>query len=196
MGFFVGGRAPHCRPPRDPQTARMPTVIAIEGRQPQLPRFLAPNATLVGDVRFGPDCSVWFGAVLRADINHVALGARCSVQDLCVLHVSRRLPCVLGDEVSMGHGAIAHACEIGDGSLLGMGSRVLDGARIGRRVLVAAGCVVPEGATIPDGHLVAGVPGRVVKALSADLLARIARIAGDYVAYQQLYPDILSAAME
>jgi carbonic anhydrase/acetyltransferase-like protein (isoleucine patch superfamily) len=172
----------------------MPTVIPIGDLVPQQPAFLAPTAVLVGDVRFGPDCSVWFHAVLRGDINHIALGARCNVQDGCVLHVSRKLPCVLGDEVSMGHGAIAHACTIGDGTLLGMGSRVLDGARVGRGVLVAAGCVVGENMVVPDGHLIAGVPGRVIKPLGDDLRARIGRVAGDYVAYQQLYPAILAAA--
>ena len=172
----------------------MATVIPVGASHPQLPAFLAPTAVLVGDVRFGPDCSVWFGAVLRGDINHISLGARCNVQDNCVLHVSRRLPCVLADEVSMGHGAIAHACTIGAGTLLGMGSRVLDGAQVGRGVLVAAGCVVPEGMVVPDGHLIAGVPGRVIKALGDDLRARIGRVAGDYVAYQQLYPGILAAA--
>jgi carbonic anhydrase/acetyltransferase-like protein (isoleucine patch superfamily) len=174
----------------------MSTVIPIGAKRPQLPAFLAPTAALIGDVRFGPDCSVWFGAVLRGDINHIALGARCNVQDNCVLHVSRKLPCILGDEVSLGHGAIAHACTIGDGTLLGMGSRVLDGAQVGRGVLVAAGCVVPEGMVVPDGHLIAGVPGRVIKPLGDEIRARIGRIAGDYVAYQQLYPDIVAAAMQ
>ena len=173
----------------------MPVILPINGITPQLPRFLAPNATLVGDVRFGPDCSVWFGAVLRADINSVTLGARCNVQDNCVLHVSRRLPCVLADEVSMGHGAIVHACTIGSGTLVGMGARVLDGAVIGARVLIAAGAVVPEGMNVPDGHLVAGVPARVIKPVSADLQTRIGRIAGDYVAYQELYPSILAEAL-
>lgn len=171
----------------------MPTIVPIADKTPQLPEFLAPNATLVGDVRFGPQCSVWFGAVLRGDINAVILGARCNVQDLCVLHVSRLLPCVLGDGVSMGHAAIAHACTVGDGALLGMGSRVLDGARVGKGVLVAAGCVVPERMVVPDHHLIAGVPGVVVKPLSAELRERIGRIAGDYVAYQRLYPGILAA---
>jgi carbonic anhydrase/acetyltransferase-like protein (isoleucine patch superfamily) len=174
----------------------MPVIVAVNGIAPQLPRFLAPNATLVGDVRFGPDCSVWFGAVLRGDINHVSLGARCNVQDACVLHVSRARPCVLGDEVSLGHGAIAHACTIGDGTLLGMGSRVLDGARLGAGVLVAAGCVVPEGCEVPDHHLVAGVPGKVLKPLSEELRARVAAVAGNYVAYQELYPGILAATQE
>ena len=172
----------------------MPVIMSARGHTPQLPAFLAPNATLVGEVRFGPGCSVWFGAVLRGDINAVVLGARCNVQDTCVLHVSRKLPCLLGDEVSMGHGAIAHACTVGSGSLLGMGSRVLDGAVLGQGVLVAAGCVVPEGLQVPDHHLVAGVPGKVLTPLRAETRERIARIAGDYVAYQALYPEIMAAA--
>ncbi len=170
----------------------MPVIFPINDKTPQQPAFLAPNATLIGDVRFGDQCSVWFGAVLRGDINPVILGNRCNVQDLCVLHVSRFLPCVLHDEVSMGHGAIAHACTIGSGSLLGMGSRVLDGAVLGRGVLVAAGCVVPEGMQVPDHHLIAGVPGRIIKPLGTTIQERIGRIAGDYVAYQTLYPSIMA----
>ena len=172
----------------------MPVVLPINGVSPQIPAFLAPNATIIGDVRFGPECSVWFGAVVRADINRIEFGARCNVQDLCVVHLSRKLPCLFGDEVSMGHGAIAHACTIGAGTLLGMGSRVLDGARLGARCLVAAGCVVPEGMEVPDGHLVAGVPGKVVKPLAGAIVERIGRIAGDYVAYQRLYPSIAAEA--
>jgi len=172
----------------------MPTIIAVDGKTPQKPAFLAPNATLVGDVRFGTDCSVWFGAVLRGDINYVALGDACNVQDNCVLHVSRALPCVLGARVSLGHGAIAHACTVGDGALLGTGCRVLDGALIGAGALIAAGCVVGEGMHIPEHHLAAGVPARVIKPLAEELRRRIAAIAGNYVTYQQLYPDILEAS--
>lgn len=172
----------------------MPTIVAIADRTPQLPRFLAPNATLVGDVRFGEGCSVWFGAVLRGDINPVILGARCNVQDNCVLHVSRRLGCTLHDEVSLGHLAICHACTVHSGTLVGMGAKVLDGAVVGAGCLVAAGCIVPEGMEVPPHHLIAGVPGRVVKPLGAEIQARIGRIAGDYLAYQELYPGILAAA--
>ena len=171
----------------------MPTIVPINGTSPQLPAFLAPNATLVGDVRFGPGCSVWFGAVLRADIQPVTLGARCNVQDNCVLHVSRRLGCTLHDEVSMGHLAVCHACTVGRGTLVGMGAKVLDGAVVGEGCLIAAGCVVPEGMQVPPGHLVAGVPGRVIKPLGPEIRERIGRIAGDYVAYQQLYLEILAA---
>ncbi len=173
----------------------MPVVLPVNGVAPQVPRFLAPNATLVGDITFGADCSVWFGAVIRADINRIAFGDRCNVQDLCCVHLSRKLPCVFGTEVSLGHGAIAHACTVGDNTLLGMGCRVLDGARMGARCLITAGCVVPEGLEIPDGHLVAGVPGRIVKPLAGAIVERIGRIAGDYVAYQQLYPSILAESL-
>lgn len=164
------------------------------GKQPQTPRFLAPTASLVGDVRFGPECSVWFGAVLRGDINPVILGARCNVQDNCVLHVSRKLPCVLHDEVSMGHLAVCHACTVHRGVLVGMGAKVLDGAVVGEGSLIAAGAIVPEGMQVPPFHLVAGVPGRVIKPLGPEIRERIGRIAGDYVAYQELYPAILAAA--
>jgi carbonic anhydrase/acetyltransferase-like protein (isoleucine patch superfamily) len=171
----------------------MATLIPVRGVHPQLPALLAPNATLVGDVRFGPGCSVWFATVLRGDLQPIILGERCNVQDGCVIHVSRQRGCLLGREVSMGHGAIVHACEIGEGVLVGLGSRVLDGARIGAGSLIAAGCVVPEGMEVPPGHLVAGVPGRLQGPLRAETAARIARIAGDYVAYQELYPDLLTA---
>ena len=172
----------------------MAIVLPINGIHPQMPAFLAPNATLIGDVRFGPECSVWFGAVLRGDINHIAIGARSNIQDLCCLHVTKKLPCLIGEAVSFGHGAIAHGCTIGNGTLLGMGSKVLDRAVIGAGCLVAAGCVVPEGMEVPDGHLVAGVPGRVIKPIAGEIRERIARVAGDYVAYQQLYPTLLAEA--
>lgn len=172
----------------------MPVILPVGEHVPQRPAFLAPNATLVGDVRFGVDCSVWFGAVLRGDINHVALGDRANVQDNCVLHVSKRLPCEIGARTSLGHMAIAHACRIGEDCLVGMHASVLDGAHIGDGCLIAAGCVVPEGMAVPPGHLVAGLPGRIVKPLKAELQERIRRINGDYVTYQQLYPGILAEA--
>jgi carbonic anhydrase/acetyltransferase-like protein (isoleucine patch superfamily) len=135
----------------------MPVIVPINGITPQIPAFLAPNATLVGDVRFGASCSVWFGAVLRADIQPVILGARCNVQDNCVLHVSRKLACILHDEVSLGHMAICHACTVGSGTLVGMGARVLDGAVIG------AGALIKENAVIPPRSVVLGMPGRIVR---------------------------------
>jgi carbonic anhydrase/acetyltransferase-like protein (isoleucine patch superfamily) len=173
----------------------MACLIPVAGVEPQCPAFLAPNATLVGDVRFGPQCSVWFGAVLRGDINHVEVGEGSNIQDLCCVHVSQARPCRIGAWVSLGHAAIAHACDIGDQTLLGMGCKVLDGAVVGRRCLVAAGCVVPEGMVVPDGHLVAGLPGKILKPLSADQQERVVSIATRYVDYQRLYPDLVSEAL-
>ena len=172
----------------------MPVIFPIGDIEPQRPHFLAPNATLVGDVRFGKQCSIWFGAVLRGDINYISLGDACNVQDNCVLHVSKKLPCILGNHVTMGHQATAHACTIGDHCLIGMGARVLDGAVLGTGVLVAAGCVVPEGMQVPDHSLIAGVPGRVVKTLSAEQQARLKQLSQDYIAYKDYYPELCDAA--
>ena len=174
----------------------MPSIIPINGVDPQRPAFLAPTATLIGDVRFGADCSVWFGAVIRGDINHIALGDHANVQDNCVLHVSQRRPCIIGARTSLGHAAIAHACTVGEDCLLGIQSSVLDGAVIGDGCLIAAGCVVPEGMEVPPDHLVAGLPGRVIKPLKPELRERIRKINGDYLAYQQLYPQILAEAQQ
>ncbi|NRA39851.1 MAG: gamma carbonic anhydrase family protein [Planctomycetes bacterium] len=157
---------------------------------PQDPAFLAPNASLIGDVRFGTGCSIWFGAVLRGDINYISLGNNCNVQDNCVLHVNINLPCILGNNVTLGHQATAHACTIKDGVLLGMGSRVLDGAVIGEGSIIAAGCVVPPMMQVPAHSLVAGVPGKIIKILSAEQQHELAQMAPRYLEYQKLYPEL------
>jgi carbonic anhydrase/acetyltransferase-like protein (isoleucine patch superfamily) len=165
----------------------MPVILPYGGATPMTPMFLAPNATLVGDVRCGAECSVWFGAVLRADINRIELGAQVNIQDNAVLHVSRKLPCVLGDRVSVGHLAICHACTVGAGTLVGMGAKVLDGALVGAGCIIAAGAVVTEGMVVPDGMVVAGVPARVVKPVPEALRARFGATADHYVAYARGY---------
>jgi carbonic anhydrase/acetyltransferase-like protein (isoleucine patch superfamily) len=172
----------------------MALTLAHHGVRPTLPTFCAPNATLVGDVRCAPGSSVWFGAVLRGDINFIALGADSNVQDLCCLHVSPTMPCRIGERTTMGHGAIAHACTLGDECLLGMHSTVLDGAVIGDGCVIAAGAVVPEGMAVPPGHLVAGVPGKVIKPLSATIKERLARINNDYQRHAQEYRELVAAA--
>jgi carbonic anhydrase/acetyltransferase-like protein (isoleucine patch superfamily) len=172
----------------------MAIILPVNGVEPQRPAFLAPNATLVGDVRFGSDCSIWFGAVLRADINYISLGDRANVQDNSVIHLSKKLPCIIGAGTSLGHNVTAHACTIGDHCLLGMNCVVLDGAIIGDGCLIAAGAVVGENVEIPPGMLVAGVPGKPVKPIKPALRERMERINGDYVGYQQLYPSILAEA--
>jgi len=136
--------------------------------QPRLPpsAFVAPGAVVVGAVTLGELASIWYGCVLRGDINSIHVGAESNVQDGSVLHVSDDFPCVLGERVSVGHRAIVHAAEVGDETLVGMGAIVLDGARIGPRCLIGAGALITRHAIIPEGSLVLGSPGRVVRALS------------------------------
>lgn len=122
---------------------------------------------MVGDVEIGADSSLWYGAVVRADVNRIRIGARSNIQDQCVLHVTRdRFECRLGDEVTVGHRAVVHGCRVGDGALVGIGAVVLDGAEIGEGALVAAGALVPPGSAVPPGTLVRGVPARPVRQLS------------------------------
>jgi len=131
--------------------------------------WIAPGATVVGDVEIGPDTSVFFGCVLRGDVHSIRIGARTNIQDNSVLHVTKdRFPTWLGDEVTVGHRAVVHGCRVGDGALIGIGAIVLDGAEVGEDALVGAGALVPPGAKVPAGTLVVGTPARVVRALSAD----------------------------
>lgn len=142
------------------------TVYALEGKTPKLAAdvFVAPSAAVIGDVEIGEGSSVWFGTVLRGDCYPIRVGARTSVQDNTVVHVTGELSkTTIGDEVTIGHGAIVHGCTIGNRTLVGMGSIILDDAVVGEGCIVAAGAVVPPRAKIPDGSLVMGCPARVVR---------------------------------
>ena len=144
--------------------------------------WLAPGAAVVGDVTIGADSSVWYGAVLRGDVNAIRVGARTNLQDQCVLHVTRdRFDCELGDEVTVGHRAVVHGCRIGDGALIGIGAVVLDGARVGEGALVAAGAVVPPDFEVPNGVLAIGVPARLSRRLDESERALQRRRALEYV---------------
>lgn len=123
--------------------------------------WVAPGATLVGDVRLGEDASVWYSSVLRADGDRIGIGPGSNIQDGCVVHTDPGLPVVVGSGVSVGHRAVLHGCVVEDDVLVGMGAVLLDGCRIGAGSLVAAGAVVPQHAVIPPGSLVAGVPAKV-----------------------------------
>lgn len=158
--------------------------IAFEGRAPRIDvtAWVAPGAVVVGDVAVGPDASIWFGAVVRGDIEPVRVGARTNVQDHVTIHVTGgRHPTTVGDGVTIGHGAIVHGCTVGDGCLIGMGAIVMDGARIGARSLVGAGSLVTPGTTIPERTLVLGRPARAVRALSDAEIAELAASADRYV---------------
>ncbi|PZN10706.1 MAG: gamma carbonic anhydrase family protein [Bacillota bacterium] len=129
--------------------------------------YVAPGAAVIGRVYLGEESSVWFGAVLRGDLDEIRLGAGSNVQDNAVLHVDRGQPCLVGRDVTIGHGAIVHGCTIEDECLIGMGAVILSGARVGRGSLVGAGALVPEGREIPPGSLVLGIPARVVRSLTS-----------------------------
>jgi carbonic anhydrase/acetyltransferase-like protein (isoleucine patch superfamily) len=152
-------------------------------KRPQLGTgvFVAHGAVLVGDVTIGDHSSIWYNAVLRGDINRIVIGHHSNVQDNSVLHLADAFPCLIGNYVTIGHSAIVHACEVRDGALIGMGATVLDGAIIGEQSLIAARALVPQGMEVPPGSMVVGIPGRVVRQLSAEERAQLPKWAEKYV---------------
>lgn len=143
--------------------------------------WVAPSAAVIGRVVLAESSSVWFGAVLRGDNEPIVLGAASNVQENAVLHTDLGFPMTIGSGVTVGHQAMLHGCTVGDGSLVGIQAIVLNGARIGRECLIGAGALVPEGREIPDRSLVLGSPGKVVRLLTDDEVARIRRSAELYV---------------
>jgi carbonic anhydrase/acetyltransferase-like protein (isoleucine patch superfamily) len=166
-----------------------PSLVALGQDRPSVPvtAFVAPGAVLIGRVTVGAEASVWYGAVLRADSDTIVVGERSNVQDGCVLHADPGVPLSVGSQVTIGHNATLHGCAIGDLVLIGMGAIVLNGARVGRYSIIAAGTVLAEGQQIPEGVLVAGVPGKVRRDLSGAERAAVERNAATYVALSQLH---------
>lgn len=159
------------------------TIIRIQDKTPSVDdsAWVAPNATVVGDVTLGADVGIWYGAVVRGDIESISIGSGSNIQDNCSLHADPGSPLQVGERVSVGHNATLHGCTVGDDVLVGMGSRVLNGAVIGEGSLIAAGAVVPEGMQVPAGSLVAGVPAKVRRELSDDERAGIELNGSAYV---------------
>ena len=149
--------------------------------------FIAPNASLIGNVVLEDQASVWFNVVIRGDNDPIVIGARSNVQDGSILHTDDGVPLTLGEDVSVGHAVVLHGCTIGNGSLIGIKSVVLNRAVIGRECLIGAGALVPEGKTIPDRSLVLGVPGRVIRTLSDDEVRGLRDIAHHYVENAKRY---------
>ncbi|MCL4404929.1 gamma carbonic anhydrase family protein [Candidatus Marsarchaeota archaeon] len=146
--------------------------------------FVAENATIIGDVKIGEKSSIWYGVVLRGDMNYIRIGKNVSVQDNSVMHgTANKFPTIIGDNVSIGHNAIVHGCTIGSNCLVGMGSIILEGAKIGDWCIIAAGAVIPEGAQIPDGSVVMGIPGKVKSKITEEHKNRITR---NWKAYVEL----------
>jgi carbonic anhydrase/acetyltransferase-like protein (isoleucine patch superfamily) len=143
--------------------------------------FIAPGAAVMGDVIIGEEASVWYGAVLRGDMAPIVIGAQTCLQDGTIAHVDEGLPCTIGRRVGVGHRVILHGCTVEDECLIGMGSVLLNGARIGTGSVVAAGAVIPERMEVPPRSVVMGVPGRIVRTVDASLAARIAETWSHYV---------------
>lgn len=165
----------------------MPVILPVNGVEPTWGDncFIAPNATIVGDVVMGDDCSVWFNAVVRGDVNSIRLGNRVNVQDGAVIHCTfQKTKTIIGNNVSIGHNAIVHGCHIEDNVLIGMGAIVMDNAHVGSNSIIAAGAVVLEGTLIEKGVIYGGVPAKKIKDIPQDLISgQIERIAGNYLQY-------------
>jgi len=162
----------------------------FSGKSPRLGQrvFVASTATVVGDVELGDDVSVWYGAVLRADLLAIRIGARSNVQDNAVVHVDEPdFPVTVGEDVTIGHGALLHGCRVERGALVGMHATVLNGAVVGEEAIVAAGAVVPPGMTVPPRMLVAGVPARVVREVSGEELEHLRRGVRGYLGLKSRY---------
>ncbi len=159
-------------------------IYTLDGLAPQIDpsAWVAPGAHVIGTVRLDADTSVWFGAVLRGDTEPIIVGQGTNIQENSVLHTDAEFPLTIAAGCTIGHKAMLHGCTIGENSLIGMGATVLNGAVIGRDCLIGAGALVTEGKVIPDGSLVMGAPGRVVRTLDAAAMARLRASALHYQA--------------
>ena len=158
------------------------TLYALGDRQPEVAAdaWIAPGCHLIGDVLVGAGASIWFNSTLRGDNEWISIGAGSNIQENCVLHTDMGFPLTIGEGCTIGHKAMLHGCTIGDNSLIGMGATVLNGAKIGRNCLIGAGSLVTEGKEIPDGALVMGMPGKVVRDLDEETITSLRRSAQAY----------------
>jgi len=158
---------------------------ALDGVSPDVPGeghyWIAPDAAVIGRVRLEHNASVWFGAVIRGDNELILVGENSNVQDGCVLHTDMGSPLTIGKNCTIGHKAMLHGCVIGDNSLVGMGATILNGAVIGRNCLIGANALIAEGKVIPDNSLVMGMPGKIVRTLDTEAIARLPQAAAGYV---------------
>ncbi|MGZ3496881.1 MAG: gamma carbonic anhydrase family protein [Vulcanimicrobiaceae bacterium] len=164
-------------------------LIEYRGKRPKIhpSAFIAPTAVLIGDVEVGPESSVWFGTVIRADNGPIRIGARTSIQDNAVVHVSEHGQTIVGDDVTVGHAAVMEDCVIKNRALIGSNAVILNGATVGERSLIAAGSVVGERAEISDGVLAAGAPAKVKKSIDGEAATWVEISANEYVKLSRSY---------
>lgn len=149
--------------------------------------YIAPNATIIGQVNLGDESSVWFGAVLRGDNDQINIGARSNIQDGCIIHVDPGVPVNIGEDVVVGHGAIIHGATVENNSLIGMHATLLNSVKVGKCCIIGAHSLITEGTEIPDYSLVMGVPGKVVRQLTPEQCEKIKQNAAAYVALGRRY---------
>ena len=152
--------------------------------------WIAPNATVIGNVKLLKDASVWFNAVLRGDVELITVGQGSNVQDCAIIHTDPGFPCTIGKNVTVGHLAMLHGCEIGDGSLIGIGSVILNGAKIGKNCIIGSKALVTEGMEIPDGAMVLGIPGKVKKILNEEEQSVVSLGAEHYIQNYKKYKQL------
>lgn len=171
----------------------MALILCVNDKMPVIGKdcFVAPNASIVGDVIMGNECSVWFNAVIRGDVNYIKMGNKVNVQDGAVIHCTyQKNPTNIGNNVSIGHNAIVHGCTVYDNVLIGMGAIVMDRAMVNSNSIIAAGAVVLEGTIVEAGSIYAGVPAKKVKDISPDKISgEIDRIANNYIKYASWFEN-------
>jgi carbonic anhydrase/acetyltransferase-like protein (isoleucine patch superfamily) len=168
-------------------------ILDFKGMSPKIDStvFIADNALVIGDVELGAKANVWFFSLVRGDVNPIRVGARCNIQDACILHVaSHGFPLVMEDDVVLGHRVTAHGCHIERGAFIGIGAVILNGVRIGAEAIVGAGSVVTPGTVIPPRSLALGMPAKVVRELTEKDFAMIHRTRNNYLALMETYKDI------
>jgi carbonic anhydrase/acetyltransferase-like protein (isoleucine patch superfamily) len=179
------------------QKKRMALIIPLFGKDPQFGKncFIAPTATIIGDVVAGDECSFWFNAVVRGDVHYIKMGNKVNVQDGAIIHCTyQKNPTNIGNNVSIGHNAIVHGCTVHDDVLIGMGAIVMDRCQVHSNSIIAAGAVVLEGTVVEAGCIYAGVPAKKVKEVSREMIqGEINRIANSYVKYSSWFSEINAA---
>lgn len=164
-------------------------TIEFSGKKPNTKNaaFIASNATVIGDCTLGKGSSVWFNAVIRADVDKITIGENSNIQDNCTVHCTEGLPVTVGKSVTVGHNAVIHGCTVGDNCLIGMNATILDGAKIGKNCIVGAGALVTENKSFPDNSLIIGVPAKAVRIIDDAAVEKIIENARHYTALSEEY---------